>query len=89
MTDNEMRDYYVTKKIRYEYILDALDEKIDKEIKGFVEAESSFPGELFERISKRVTQLNETRALIAEEINYCAARVKEYDAEAEEKEEQA
>ena len=89
MTDNEMRDYYVTKKIRYEYILDALDEKIDKEIHGFVNVESSFPGELFERISKRVTQLNETRALIAEEINYCAARVKECDAEAEEKEEQA
>lgn len=87
MTDNEMRDYYVTKKIRYEYILDALDAKIDKELNGFVNVESSFPGELFERISKRVTQLNETRALITEEISYCTARVKEYDDE--KKEEQA
>lgn len=87
MTDNEMRDYYVIKKIRYEYILDALDAKIDNELNGFVNVESSFPGELFERISKRVTQLNETRALITEEIRYCTARVEEYDAE--KKEEQA
>ena len=89
MTDIEMRNYYVTKKIRYEYILDALDAKIDKELNGFVNVESSFPGEMFERISKRVTQLNETRALITEEIDYCTARVKEYDAEDAKKEEQA
>ena len=89
MTDNEMREYYAIKSIRYQYILDALDEKIDKDLKELVNIESSFPGERFERINKRVTQLNETRALITEEIAYCNARIKEYDAEAEKKEEQA
>lgn len=84
MTDNEMRGYYVTKKIRYEYILEALDEKIDKEIKGFVEAESSFPGELFERINKRVTQLNETRELIVSEIEYLEKAIADENAKKEE-----
>lgn len=81
MTDIEMRNYYVRKSIRYTYILGALDERIDKDLKRLVNNKNDDNGNLFATLNQRMTELNETRALITEEIDYCTARVKEYDAE--------
>lgn len=89
MTDKEMRDYYAQKGERYTYILSALDDKIEKEVKDLVNKETSFKGDFFPNVMTRVKELDFIRAIITEEIDYCTARVKEYDAEAEKKEEQA
>lgn len=87
MTDKEMRDYYAQKAERYTYILSALDDKIEKELKDLVNRETDFKGDFFPDVMTRVTELDMIRAIITDEIDYSNARVKEYDAE--KKEEQA
>ena len=74
-----MKTYYETKKARYEYILAALDAKIEVDLKAITTG-------TLETAKRLIDNLSETRALITEEIRYCTARVQEYDAEAEKKE---
>lgn len=58
-----MKDYYETKKARYEYILAALDEKIEKDLKAITTG-------TLETAKRLIDNLVETRELITIEIEY-------------------
>lgn len=60
---NKMKDYYETKKKRYTYILEALDEKISNSMRTI----GILP---LKMAQDRINELVETRELITSEIEY-------------------
>ena len=72
-----MKDYYETKKARYEYILAALDAKIEEDLKAIR------TGDL-ETAKCLIDTLVETRELIVSEIEYLEKAIAEENAKKEE-----
>ena len=73
-----MKDYYETKKARYEYILAALDAKIAEDLKAVTTG-------TLDMAKRLIDNLADTRELIVSEIEYLEKAI----AENAKKEEQA
>lgn len=58
-----MKDYYETKKARYEYILAALDAKIEEDLKAVTTG-------TLDMAKRLIDNLADTRELIVSEIEY-------------------
>ena len=74
---NEMKDYYETKKKRYELILSAFDDRAAVLIKQT--ANTTFD---IEKIREHAEELCETRALITDEIKYLENAIAKWEEEA-------
>ena len=74
---NKMKDYYKTKKARYEYILAALDAKIEVDLKAITTG-------TLETAKRLIDNLVETRELIVSEIEYLEKAIAEENAKKEE-----
>ena len=68
-----MKDYYETKKARYEYILAALDEKIEKDLKAVTTG-------TLDMAKRLIDNLADTRELIVSEIEYLEKAIAEENA---------
>ena len=74
-----MKTYYETKKARYEYILAALDAKIEVDLKTITTG-------TLETAKRLIDNLAETRELIVSEIEYLEKAIAEENAKLAEKE---
>lgn len=74
-----MKTYYETKKARYEYILAALDAKIEVDLKAVTTG-------TLETAKRLIDNLAETRELIVSEIEYLEKAIAEENAKLAEKE---
>ena len=72
-----MKTYYETKKARYEYILAALDAKIEVDLKAITTG-------TLETAKRLIDNLSETRELIVSEIEYLDKAIAEENAKKEE-----
>lgn len=72
-----MKTYYETKKARYEYILAALDAKIEVDLKAITTG-------TLETAKRLIDNLTETRELIVSEIEYLDKAIAEENAKKEE-----
>lgn len=72
-----MKTYYETKKARYEYILAALDAKIEVDLKAITTG-------TLETAKRLIDNLSETRELIVSEIEYLEKAIAEENAKKEE-----
>lgn len=72
-----MKTYYETKKARYEYILAALDAKIEVDLKAI-------PTGTLETAKRLIDNLAETRELIVSEIEYLEKAIADENAKKEE-----
>lgn len=72
-----MKTYYETKKARYEYILAALDAKIEVDLKAITTG-------TLETAKRLIDNLAETRELIVSEIEYLEKAIAEENAKKEE-----
>lgn len=72
-----MKTYYETKKARYEYILAALDTKIEVDLKAITTG-------TLETAKRLIDNLVETRELIVSEIKYLEKAIAEENAKKEE-----
>lgn len=72
-----MKTYYETKKARYEYILAALDAKIEVDLKAITTG-------TLEDLKRMIDNLVETRELIVSEIEYLEKAIAEENAKKEE-----
>lgn len=72
-----MKTYYETKKARYEYILAALDAKIEVDLKAITTG-------TLETAKRLIDNLTETRELIVSEIEYLEKAIAEENAKKEE-----
>ena len=72
-----MKTYYETKKARYEYILAALDAKIEVDLKAITTG-------TLETAKRLIDNLSETRELIVSEIEYHEKAIAEENAKKEE-----
>ena len=72
-----MKTYYETKKARYEYILAALDAKIEVDLKAITTG-------TLETAKRLIDNLVETRELIVSEIEYLEKAIAEENAKKEE-----
>ena len=68
-----MKTYYETKKARYEYILAALDAKIEVDLKAITTG-------TLETAKRLIDNLAETRELIVSEIEYLEKAIAEENA---------
>ena len=75
--DRKMKNYYETKKARYEYILAALDAKIEVDLKAITTG-------TLETAKRLIDNLSETRELIVSEIEYLEKAIAEENAKKEE-----
>lgn len=74
-----MKTYYETKKARYEYILAALDAKIEVDLKAITTG-------TLETAKRLIDNLSETRELIVSEIEYLEKAIADESAKLAEKE---
>lgn len=74
---NKMKTYYETKKARYEYILAALDAKIEVDLKAITTG-------TLETAKRLIDNLSETRELIVSEIEYLEKAIADENAKKEE-----
>lgn len=74
-----MKTYYETKKARYEYILAALDAKIEVDLKAITTG-------TLETAKRLIDNLAETRELIVSEIEYLEKAIAEENSKLAEKE---
>lgn len=72
-----MKTYYETKKARYEYILAALDAKIEEDLKAITTG-------TLETAKRLIDNLSETRELIVSEIEYLEKAIADENAKKEE-----
>ena len=72
-----MKTYYETKKARYEYILAALDAKIEVDLKAITTG-------TLETAKRLIDNLVETRELIVSEIEYLEKAIADENAKKEE-----
>lgn len=72
-----MKTYYETKKARYEYILAALDAKIEVDLKAITTG-------TLETAKRLIDNLSETRELIVSEIEYLEKAIADENAKKEE-----
>lgn len=72
-----MKTYYETKKARYEYILAALDAKIEVDLKAITTG-------TLETAKRLIDNLTETRELIVSEIEYLEKAIADENAKKEE-----
>lgn len=72
-----MKTYYETKKARYEYILAALDAKIEVDLKAITTG-------TLETAKRLIDNLAETRELIVSEIEYLEKAIADENAKKEE-----